>query len=88
MANIADIFERIVRPDAGDFSPDLAQYVLGMRFAPEQVSRYESLAGRVQDGSLSPDERVELDAYAQANAILGMMKSKARRSLVQNSSAA
>jgi hypothetical protein len=35
----------------------------------------------VQDDYLTVEERTELDAYVQANAILGMMKAKARRSL-------
>jgi hypothetical protein len=88
MANFADIFERLVQPDSGDFSPDLAQYVLSMRFAPDQVTRYEDLASRAQEDKLSAEDRRELEAYVQANAILGMMKAKARRSLVQNTSAA
>ena len=88
MVSFADIFERLVQPDSGDFSPELAQYVLSMKFAPDQVARYEDLAGRMQEDKLSPDERRELEAYVQANAVLGMMKAKARRSLVQNTSAA
>lgn len=88
MANFADIFERLVQPDSGNFSPELAQYVLSMRFAPDQVARYEDLAGRVQEDKLSADEQQELEAYVQANAVLGMMKAKARRSLVQSTSAA
>ena len=88
MANIADIFEELVQPADGNFSPELAQYVLSLKFSPRQVARYEDLAARVQDDQLAPEERAELDAYVQANAILGMMKAKARRSLIQNTSAA
>ena len=88
MANIVDIFEELVQPADGNFSPELAQYVLSMKFSPRQVARYEELADRVQDDQLTAEERAELGAYVHANAILGMMKAKARRSLVQNTSAA
>ena len=88
MANIADIFEELVQPADANFSPELAQYVLSLKFSPRQVARYEELAARVQEEQLTAEEGAELDAYVHANAILGMMKAKARRSLVQNTSAA
>jgi hypothetical protein len=81
MADIADIFEQLVQPEDASFSPELAQYVLSLRSSPRQVARYEDLAERVQDDYLTADERTELDPYVHANAILGMMKAKARRSL-------
>lgn len=88
MANVADIFEAIIRPTDGGFSPDLAQHVLGLTFSAEQVARYRDLAGRVQDGSLSDNEKSELEAFVQANTILMIMQSKARRSLVENTTPA
>jgi hypothetical protein len=87
MANIADIFEELVQPADGNFSPELAQYVLRLKFSPRQVARYEDLAARAQEDQLSAGERAELDGFVQANAILGMMKTKARRSRVRNASA-
>ena len=81
MSNIADIFEQLVQPEDAIFSPELAQYVVSLRFSPQQIARYEKLAERVQDDYLTVEERAELDAYVHANAILGIMKAKARRSL-------
>ena len=88
MANLADIFEELIQPADGNFSPELAQYVLSLKFSPAQIARYEDLADRVQEGKLSPDEKTELEAFVHANTILGIIKGKARRSLVQNTSAA
>lgn len=88
MAEFIDIFEGIVQPDTGGFSAELAQHVLSMRFSPEHLARYQDLSERVKSNSLSTDERKELDAYLQANAVLGIMKAKARRSLIQSNSAA
>lgn len=88
MSQIADIFEQLIRPEDGDFSAELAQYVLGLAFTSEQVERYHDLAARNGEGPLSDKDRAELDAFVQANTILTIMQSKARRSLVQNTSAA
>jgi hypothetical protein len=59
----------------------LHKYVLSLTFSPRQIARYQELAERVQDDYLTVEERTELDAYVHANAILGMMKANARRSL-------
>ena len=88
MADITDIFEQIVRPEGGGFSPELAQYVLTLKFTAEQIGRYEDLADRVQDNKLSPAEKDELDAFVEANSILTVLQAKARRSLLQHTSAA
>ena len=88
MADLTDIFEQLVRPQDGGFSPELAQYVLTITFTAEQLARYEDLAERVQRQELSPDEKDELDAFVSANSILTVLKAKARRSLLQNTSAA
>jgi hypothetical protein len=88
MADITDIFEQIVRPQDGGFSPELAQYVLTITFTAEQIGRYEALADRVQDDKLSAAEKDELDAFVQANSILTVLRAKARRSLSQSTSAA
>jgi hypothetical protein len=59
-----------------------------LRFADEQATHYTSLAEKSQDGTLSPKEREELDAFVTSNTLLMILKSKARRSLVERPSAA
>jgi hypothetical protein len=88
MAKLDDILESMIEPAHGDFSPDLARYVLGMRFSEERAARYEALAEKNQSGQLSPTEREELEAFVTANSLLMILKSKARRSLVERPSAA
>jgi hypothetical protein len=80
MATLNDIFEGLIEPSRGGFCAELAQYVLGLNFSDEQVARYESLADRNQDGTLSPEERSELEGYVTANNFLMIMKLKARQS--------
>ena len=88
MADISDILGGMMDPSSGGFLPELAQYVIAMRFSDEQAARYEDLAYRNQEGSLTPDERAELDAFVAANTFLTILKSKARRSLAGRPSAA
>ena len=87
MATINEIFEGLVQPQQGDFSPQHAQYVIGLKFTDEQVARYEDLASRNQDGTLNEDELAELDAFVAANTFLMILQSKARRSLLQHTPA-
>jgi hypothetical protein len=88
MATLDDILESLIDPGNGDFSPELARYILEMRFSEERAARYESLAEKNQDGALTPAEREELEAFVTANTLLMILKSKARRSLVERPSAA
>lgn len=88
MATLNEIFEGIVAPEYGNFSAELAQYVLGLKFSDEQIARYETLADRNQSGSLTPEEKAELEGYVIANDFLTVLKLKARQSMLQQSPAA
>jgi len=88
MADIGTIFEEIIAPAQGGFSRELAQYVLGLQFSDEQVARHQLLSQKIGEGTLTPEERLELEALVHANTIVMILKSKARRSLLQHSPAA
>jgi hypothetical protein len=88
MAAFDDIIGALVDTGNGDFSAEHARYVLQMRFSDEQAARYGSLAEKNQDGALTPTEREELEAFVTANTLLMILKSKARRSLLERPSAA
>ena len=83
----AQIFEQIIEPRKGAFSPEHARYVLSLSFSDKLKGRYRRLSDKAQLGTLTADEQVELDDYLSANAILVAMKSKARVSLSRPSSA-
>jgi hypothetical protein len=88
MADLNDILGGIVDPGHGGLPPELARYVLSLRFSDEQAARYEQLAYQNQDASLTAEQRVELEAFVTANTFLSILKSKARRSLSERPSAA
>lgn len=87
MSRISNIFDRRMEPQRGDFSPEHAKYVLGLKFTKGQLARYNKLASRHNDGLLDEEELAELDALVNANMILILLQAKARLSLKQHPSA-
>jgi hypothetical protein len=75
------IFERLLMHGKNNLPPTLARYLLELGFMPEERSRMHELAVKNQDGLLSPEEKEELEGYARAGCWLGILKSKARKSL-------
>ena len=63
IAKFDDILEGLIDPAHGGFSPDLARYVLGMRFSEEQAAQYELLADQKQNCALTPAEREDLEVF-------------------------
>jgi len=88
MTTGASILERIIKPESGDLSTELAQYILNLDFAVGEHARYSELARKAQDGHLTPEEEGELDEFVAANAFLTILQSKARTSLKKHNPAA
>lgn len=82
------MLERMMVPKRGDFSPELARYILTLDFPPPAHKRYNHLSRRVQADRLSRDEIAELDGYLLASSFLGILQSKARMSLKRRGRAA
>lgn len=88
MANGSTILERVLRPDRGGFSPELAKHVLEFDFPPSDHERYEVLSAKASEGALTEQERMELEEYLDVNDLLTVMKAKAQASLKPRSKAA
>src|SRR5688572_10046857 len=88
MAQVNRLWEQMIRPEQGDFSPEHARYILSLGFTPDQHARYEELSTKVQGGGLSEEESAELDELLAANDLLTILKAKARTSLRQHTPAA
>jgi hypothetical protein len=69
-------------------SSELARHVLSLEFSESDHARYAELSAKARDGSLSTDERAELEEFLIVNNLLAILKSKARVSLLQHSPAA
>jgi hypothetical protein len=88
MDAVSQILEGLIDPVQGGFSREHAQYVLGLKFPEEQVARYQVLAAKNSEGTITPDEKGDLEAVVHMDTFLTILKLKARRSLLQHSPAA
>jgi len=75
------IWSRIVQPERGTLSPEVARAWLKLDFNAEDQRRVEVLSSRASDGTLSAEERAELEEYVRVNNELMILQSKARLSL-------
>ena len=80
-ATSTQIFRRVIEPEKGSFSPELARVVLDLDFRGEAHSRYEGLSAKAREGTLSAEEADELDGYLHVDSLLAILRLKAERSL-------
>jgi len=76
-----EIFRRVIEPEQGTFSKELARYVINLDFHDADHARYEALSAKAQEGALSQPEADELDGYLQVDSLLAILRLKAERSL-------
>jgi hypothetical protein len=77
----ADIFSRVIDPSNPSLSPEAARALLEIGFSETDHARMAELAGKSNDGSITEDERRELQGYVFVGDVLSMFKAKARASL-------
>jgi hypothetical protein len=75
------IWGRIVKPDQATLTPELARAILKLDFDAEDHERVDVLSARAREGTLTPEERAELEEYIRVNNELMILHSKARLSL-------
>ena len=72
---------RIVKPDQANLTPEIARAILKIDFDPEDHRRVDELSAKAQKGTLTPEERAELEEYIRVDLKLTVLRSKARLSL-------
>ena len=77
----ASILEHVINPRKGDLSADLARYILSLDFPETDQARFQSLSAKAQEGTLTDEERAELEDFLNINDFLTIVQSKARASL-------
>jgi hypothetical protein len=82
----ADIWARLVRVQDDALSADVARFLLSIDFAEEDEERMQELADRSSAGTLTNQERAELDGYLHIANFLAVLQSKARVALKSNNS--
>ena len=77
----ASILGRLVQPEQPTLAPEAARAILELHFGPSDVERMNELASKARKGTLTEDERHETESYERIGSFVGLMQSKARRSL-------
>jgi hypothetical protein len=78
----ADIWLRIMHPK-GKLTRQSARAILDLAFPPKEIARSRELLVKARAGTLTPEEDLEMDDILRADAILSILKSKARMTLKQ-----
>jgi hypothetical protein len=76
-----DVLFRAIRPSEGDLPPDASRWLLRIRLSDEDREKVNQLAAKARAGTLTSDERWELDEIERVTSLLELMQSKARLSL-------
>ena len=84
-ADSAMLFRRVIDPERGSMSAELAKFVLELDFPPSDHARFEELSEKAQQRELTSDESDELQNYLHVDNLLAILRLKAERSLAGNS---
>jgi len=77
------IWGRVIKPGRGTLSTEAARAVLKLDFDADDRRRVDDLSTKAAEGTLSADERAELEEYLRVNNELMVLHSKARLSLAE-----
>ena len=75
------ILARVIAPDEPTLPAAVAAELLKWSFPMADRTRMAELAAKAREGSLTASERAETEGYERVSSFLGLVKSKARRSL-------
>lgn len=79
------ILARVIAADVPTLPESVARELLKWGFTEMDRKRMSELAMKARQRTLEPDENAEIEAYERVSSFLGLVKSKARRSLQPNS---
>ena len=68
-------------------NPEAAQKLIELRADPKTQMRIDELAGKCNEGTLTPAEEEEYDAYIYAANFIGILQKKARARLARTPAA-
>ena len=74
----AEGLSRIIDPIAECFTPEVAERVAALRADPDVQARIDELAEKCNEGTITPEETSEYDAYIRAMDMLAVLQKKAQ----------
>ena len=81
----ASILSRVIRPDQPTLPRTVARECLRLGFDESDKRWMRELAEKARRAVLTANEQAEVDGYERVGSWLGLLQSKARRSLRQSS---
>ncbi len=75
------IWGRIVKPGQANLAPEVARAILKLDFDSQDLLRVDEFSEKARKGTLTCDERAELEEYVRVGNELAVLQSKARLSL-------
>lgn len=79
------VLDQVFDPITRCLTPDVALRVAALRAPSPVQERIDDLADKCSDGSLSPNERDEYEAWIRAINFLGILQAKARKMMAAES---
>ena len=79
--NSANFLNRLLDPVSRCFSDEGARELVNLRADAETQARVQELAEKCNEGTLSPEERSEYEAFVMAADIVAILQAKARSRL-------
>ena len=77
----AEILSEVVGPSRGDMTPAVANSILDLKFGATATSRIRALLKANNRGTISSEQRVELEKYLRVGQLLDLLRAKARLTL-------
>jgi hypothetical protein len=83
----AQIWARLIDADSSEIDEASAAALLKLRFRETDIDRMNELAAKARAGTLSPDERVEIESYSRVGNLVAIIQARARQVLERRRSA-
>ena len=77
----SEILADVIAPDQGDLAAEVARSVLRWKFTDRALARMNDLADRNNKGTITAQERQDLEKYLRVGSLINILQAKARRSL-------
>jgi hypothetical protein len=77
----AEIFTEVLTAGASSVNPELARWLLTLRFTPRQQARMQQLAESGNERELTPQEHSEVERFRRIGTMLSTLHSQARLTL-------
>jgi hypothetical protein len=84
MSTVSSYLDGYFEPVTSVFTRELAEKIVSLQPDEKVVARVSELAAKSDDGTLTDEERAELEDYVNVGDFIALFKAKARRYLAEH----